>query len=212
MPRLSIAIIWRRLIIFLLALCPLGYLILNAALNRLGVDPAKAIVLFLGNWTFYFLLITLSVTPLKRIAGQGWLMLHRRMLGLFTLFYALLHMSGYLVFILGLDFSSFAAELIKRPYILLTLPAIALLLALGATSTQAMMRRLGKKWLALHKSIYLIAVLAWLHVLLQVRSSYADAVVFGVLTALLLGVRGYWSLAKKLSVARQSGLKKASRV
>lgn len=199
---LSISIIGRRVIIFLLALSPLGYLLFNALSNRLGADPAKAIVLFLGNWTFYFLLTTLSVSPLKRIAGQGWLMLHRRMLGLFTLFYALLHMLSYLVFILGLDFSSFGTELIKRPYILLTLPAMVLLLALGATSTQAMMRRLGKKWLTLHKSIYLIAVLAWLHVLLQVRSSYVDAVVFGALTALLLGIRAYWLLAKKVPARR----------
>lgn len=197
MPALFVPVLWRRLLIFLLGLCPLGYLIFNTLLNRLGADPAKAIVLFLGNWTFYFLLITLSVSPLKRMAGQGWLMLHRRMLGLFTLFYALLHMFGYLVFILGMDFSSFGTELVKRPYILLTIPAIVLLLALGATSTQAMMRRLGKKWLTLHKSIYLIAILAWLHVLLQVRSSYVDALIFGVATAALLGVRVYWSLAKR---------------
>lgn len=197
MPALFVSVTWRRVIVFLLGLCPLGYLISNTLVNRLGADPAKAIVLFLGNWAFYFLLMTLSVSPLKRLVGQGWLMLHRRMLGLFTLFYALLHMFGYLVFILGMDFSSFGTELVKRPYILLTIPAIVLLLALGATSTQAMMRRLGKKWLALHKSIYLIAILAWLHVLLQVRSSYSDAVIFGLATAMLLGIRVYWFLAKR---------------
>lgn len=197
MSAFFVSVTWRRVIIFLLSLCPFSYLLFNAIFDRLGADPAKAIVLFLGNWTFYFLLITLSVSPLKRMAGQGWLMLHRRMLGLFTLFYALLHLTGYLVFILGMDFSSFGAELIKRPYILLTIPAIILLLALGATSTQGMMRRLGKKWLTLHKSIYLIAILAWLHVLLQVRSSYADALMFGIATAALLGIRAYWFFAKR---------------
>ncbi|HWV14296.1 MAG TPA: protein-methionine-sulfoxide reductase heme-binding subunit MsrQ [Cellvibrio sp.] len=189
-------VLWRRIAIFFIGLLPLIYLFFKATNNLLGGDPAKAIVLFLGNWAFYFLLFTLAVTPLKRLAAQGWLMPHRRMLGLFTLFYALLHMLAYFVFILGLDFSSFASELVKRPYILLTIPAMILLLALGVTSTQGMMRRLGKKWMSLHKSIYLIALLAWLHVLLQVRSSYEDALVFGILTAALLGVRIYWRIRK----------------
>jgi methionine sulfoxide reductase heme-binding subunit len=190
-------VIWRRVLIFAVSLFPLFFIVYKTITNQLGADPAKAIVLFTGTWAFYFLLITLSVTPLKRLASQSWLMTHRRMLGLFTLFYAIAHLLSYLIFILGLDFSSFGSELVKRPYILLTIPAVVLLIALGATSTQAMMRRLGKNWVKLHKSIYLIAILAWLHVLLQVRSSYADAVLFGVLTALLLGVRVYWALLKK---------------
>ncbi len=189
-------VIWRRVLIFAVSLLPLLFIVYKTITNQLGADPAKAIVLFTGTWAFYFLLITLLVSPLKRLANQSWLMAHRRMLGLFTLFYAIAHLLSYLIFILGLDFSSFGSELVKRPYILLTSPAVILLIALGATSTQAMMRRLGKNWVKLHKSIYLIAILAWLHVLLQVRSSYADAVLFGVLTALLLGVRLYWTLRK----------------
>lgn len=101
-------------------------------------------------------------------------------------------MTAFLIFILGLDLTLFAAELVKRPYILFTLPAVLLLILLGITSTQGMMRRLGKNWRRLHNSIYLIAVLAWLHVFLQVRSSYQDAVVFGVGVAVLLGIRLYW--------------------
>lgn len=189
-------VIWRRVLIFTVSLLPLCFIVYKTITNQLGADPAKAIVLFAGTWAFYFLLITLSVTPLKRLANQSWLMVHRRMLGLFTLFYAIAHLLSYLIFILGLDYSSFGSELVKRPYILLTIPAVVLLIALGATSTQAMMRRLGKNWVKLHKSIYLVAILAWLHVLLQVRSSYADAVLFSVLTAFLLGVRLYWALRK----------------
>ncbi len=195
-------VIWRRVLIFVVSLLPLFFIFYKTITNQLGADPAKAIVLFTGTWAFYFLLITLSVTPLKRLANQSWLMVHRRMLGLFTLFYAIAHLLSYLIFILGLDFSSFSSELVKRPYILLTIPAIILLIALGVTSTQAMMRRLGKNWVKLHKSIYFIAILAWLHVLLQVRSSYADAVLFGVLTVLLLGVRVYWALRKKQSLLK----------
>lgn len=187
-------IIILRILIFILSLIPLGFIVYKILINDLGADPAKAVVLFTGNWTFYFLLITLAVTPLRRIIQFTflhfrWLQLHRRMLGLFTLFYALLHLFSFLWFVLGWDFSRFDDELIKRPYILVSLPAVALLIALGVTSTQGMMRRLGKKWLSLHKTIYLIAILAWLHVLMQVRSSYFDAVFFGLLVFLLLAVR-----------------------
>jgi sulfoxide reductase heme-binding subunit YedZ len=111
------------------------------------------------------------------------------MLGLFTLFYALLHLVSFLWFVLGWEFSRFDDELIKRPYILVSIPALVLLVALGITSTQGMMRRMGKNWLLLHKTIYVIAILAWLHVLMQVRSSYFDAVFFGILVLLLLAVR-----------------------
>ncbi len=189
-------VVWRRFVIFLTSLIPLAFVVYKTVSNQLGADPAKAIVLFTGTWAFYFLLITLAVTPLKRLANQSWLMAHRRMLGLFTVFYASLHLFAYLIFIIGLDFSSFGSELVKRPYILLTIPAIILLIVMGVTSTKGMMRRLGKNWAKLHKSIYMVAVLAWLHVLLQVRSSYADAVLFGVLTAVLLGIRFYWYLRK----------------
>ncbi len=187
-------IIIRKLLIFILSLSPFFFIVYKTLANGLGADPAKAIVLFTGNWAFYFLLMTLAVTPLKRMIQFRylhfrWLQLHRRMLGLFALFYALLHLIAFLWFVLGWEFSRFDDELIKRPYILVSLPAVVLLLALGITSTQGMMKRLGKKWLSLHKTIYLIAVLAWLHVLMQVRSSYFDAVFFGLLVLLLLLVR-----------------------
>jgi sulfoxide reductase heme-binding subunit YedZ len=117
-------------------------------------------------------------------------------LGLFTLFYALLHVIAFLVFILGLDFSRFAKEVVERPYILVTVPAVILLIVLGITSTQSMMRRLGKNWFRLHKSIYLIAILAWVHVFMQVRSSYFEAVLFGVILLILLLPRIYWRISK----------------
>lgn len=190
---------WRRLLIFILSCLPLAWLLWATLTDRLGADPAKTLVLEAGHYTFYFLLLTLAITPLRRLIKFQrfhfrWLQAHRRMLGLFTLLYALLHVTAYWVFILGMNASLFAAELVKRPYILFTLPAVALLIALGITSTQHMMRRLGKNWRRLHSSIYLIAILAWLHVFLQVRSSYQDAVFFGVAVVALLGIRLYWKL------------------
>lgn len=194
-------VLWRRVLIVFLSLIPLAFIVYKTFSNQLGADPAKTIVLFTGEWTIYFLFVTLAVTPLRRLINFKifhfrWLQIHRRMLGLFTLFYAILHVLAFLVFILGLDFSRFGKELIERPYILVTIPAVILLIALGVTSTKAMMRRLGKNWLRLHKSIYVIAILAWVHVFMQVRSSYFEAVLFGVITVLLLGVRFYWYLQK----------------
>lgn len=194
-------VLWRRIAIFAVSLLPFTWLLYKTVTNQLGADPAKTIVVFMGEWTIYFLFITLAVTPLRRIIQFShfhfrWLQVHRRMLGLFTLFYACLHVMAFLVFILGLDFSRFAKESVERPYILVTIPAIILLIALGITSTQAMMRRLGKNWQRLHKAIYLIAILAWVHVFMQVRSSYFEAVLYGAVILGLLGPRIYWYLQK----------------
>src|SRR5690606_27798229 len=194
-------VLWRRVLIGVLSLVPLGIIIYKTLFDLLGADPAKEIVLFTGEWAIYFLFLTLAVTPLRRLVNFKnfhfrWLQPHRRMLGLFALFYALLHVVAFLVFILGLDFSRFAKELVERPYIAVMIPAIILLIVLGVTSTQSMMRRLGKNWIKLHKTIYLISVLAWLHVFMQVRSSYFEAVLFGVILAALLLPRLYWSLRR----------------
>jgi methionine sulfoxide reductase heme-binding subunit len=195
------SVLWRRVLIFFLSLIPLTVIVYRIFTNQLGADPAKTVVLFTGIWTIYFLFITLAVTPLRRLLSFKkmhfrWLQTHRRMLGLFTLFYAILHVLAFLVFILGLNFSRFGKELVERPYILVTIPAVVLLIVLGITSTKGMMRRLGKNWLRLHKSIYLIAILAWLHVFMQVRSSYFEAVLFGIILLCLLLPRLYWALRK----------------
>lgn len=194
-------VFWRRLVIFFVSTIPLIWLVYQTLTNQLGADPAKTIVLFTGEWAIYFLFITLAVTPLRRLihfqkVHFRWLQTHRRMLGLFTLFYAILHLLAFLVLILGLDLSRFAKEIIERPYILVTIPAVILLVALGVTSTKAMMRRLGKNWITLHRSIYIIAILAWVHVFMQVRSSYFDAVLFGGVLLLLLLPRLYWAVRK----------------
>lgn len=187
---------WRRLIIFLCALIPFAWLVFNTVTQQLGADPAKTIVLFTGEWTLYFLFITLSVTPLRRLLKWNWLMPHRRMLGLFALFYGVLHLLSYLIFILGLDFSRLVSETLKRPYITVGFPALLILIVLGVTSTQKMMRRLGKNWVKLHRLVYLALILAWIHVLWQVRSSYFEAAVYGAIVTVLLGIRLFWAFNK----------------
>lgn len=187
---------WRRLIIFLCALIPFAWLVFNTVTQQLGADPAKTIVLFTGEWTLYFLFITLSVTPLRRLLKWNWLMPHRRMLGLFALFYGVLHLLSYLIFILGLDFSRLVSETLKRPYITVGFPALLILIVLGVTSTQKMMRRLGKNWVKLHRLVYLALILAWIHILWQVRSSYLEAAVYGAIVTVLLGIRLFWAFNK----------------
>lgn len=187
---------WRRLIIFLCALIPFAWLVFNTVTQQLGADPAKTIVLFTGEWTLYFLFITLSVTPLRHLLKWNWLMPHRRMLGLFALFYGVLHLLSYLIFILGLDFSRLVSETLKRPYITVGFPALLILIVLGVTSTQKMMRRLGKNWAKLHRLVYLALILAWIHVLWQVRSSYFEAAVYGAIVTVLLGIRLFWAFNK----------------
>ena len=194
-----ISVFWRRLIIFLLSLVPMLWLCVNAITQQLGADPAKTIVLFTGEWAIYFLFAALAITPLRKFFHWQWLQPHRRMLGLFALFYAFSHLLAYLVFILGFDFSRLIAELIKRPYIAVGFPAFLILIALGVTSTRSMMRRMGKNWIKLHRLIYLAVLLVWIHVLLQVRASYQDALVYGVIVLLLLGVRIYWLLRKRFT-------------
>ena len=182
----------RRVLIFVLASLPFGWLLWATFTNHLGADPAKTVVWQTGLWALRLLLITLCVSPARRLLQWGWLMVHRRMLGLFALFYAVLHLLAYVFFILGADVSRLGEELIKRPYITVGAPALLILVVLGVTSTRAMMRRLGKSWQRLHNSVYVAVLLAWLHLFWQVRSSYFEAALYGSVTAALLLIRLYW--------------------
>lgn len=182
-------VIWRRVSIFVVSLLPLIGLVWATLQQTLSADPAKAIVLATGEWGMRFLLITLAVTPLVRIAKWNWLIKHRRMLGLFALFYLLLHLLAYYQFILGGNVAMLASEIAKRPYILLGMPALVIVIVLGITSTKGWMKRLGKNWSRLHRWVYLATFLGWVHIALQIRSSYFDAALYGALTVVLLGYR-----------------------
>jgi sulfoxide reductase heme-binding subunit YedZ len=179
----------RRWIIFGLGCVPFGALVWGIFNQSLGGDPAKAIVLETGQWTLRFLLIVLAVSPLARYLSCRWLMPHRRMLGLFALFYGILHLLAYYQFILGGNLLFLGEEIATRPYILVGAPALLILLALGITSTRGWMRRLGRHWQSLHRLVYLALVLGWIHLYWQVRSSYFEAFIYGLLGVLLLSTR-----------------------
>jgi methionine sulfoxide reductase heme-binding subunit len=182
---------WRRIWIFVLALLPCIHLAWRIYTDNLGPEPAKTLVISCGVWTANFLVFTLSVTPLKKFFHWRSLSPHRRMLGLFCWFYASLHFGCYVFFILGADFQSMAHEFTQRPFIIASIPAWLLLTLLAITSPKAVMRLCGQHWKRIHQGIYLIALLTVLHIIWQVRASYQDAVIYGVLLLGLLCLRLY---------------------
>lgn len=192
----------------LLSLLPLAWicyqiwLLQSGSGHDLGADPGKAIVLFFGEWAISFLVLTLALTPLRTLLQETWPIRVRRMVGLFMFFYASLHLASYAVLLLELDVGNIARDLAKRPYIAVGFAGWLLLLPLALTSTNAMARRLGRRWRSLHRLVYVVAVLAVLHVFWLAKSSYFDAFLYGLPLLFLLSTRffsGAAGLLLKLS-------------
>ena len=186
-------------VIFLLALTPFLYLLIKALQNDLGPDPAQALSIESGEWTLRFLLLTLTITPLRQIFGLIEIARLRRMIGLFTFFYATIHLVSWMAFILGFRWFAIAEELVERPYITIGFLAYIILFSLGVTSTDSMVRRLGRNWKRLHKLIYLASVLAIIHLLWILRTDITEAVIYGTLLIILLGYRVLRKLKSKLA-------------
>lgn len=182
-------------VVFLTALVPFGILLARVIQNNLGPDPAQELAIETGEWTLRFLLITLTLTPLRQLSGRPEFVRIRRMVGLFALFYASVHFMVWVSFLLGFRWFAIAEELIERPYITVGFAAFLILLALGITSPLAMVRRLGKNWKRLHRLVYVAAVLAIIHLLWILRTNVVEAVAYGAILAVLLGYRlsGYLS-------------------
>ena len=158
----------------------------------LGADPGKEIVHFLGQSALILLLVTLSVTPVQ-ILFKVKVFPFRRMLGLFSFFYAVLHLSAYCVFLLELNFLDIWADVIKRPYITVGALALVGMLLLAVTSTRAMQRRLRHNWKRLHQLVYPVAILAIIHFIWQTRSDFTEPLMYSAALTLLLSFRVYRS-------------------
>lgn len=184
--------------IFALSLLPLARMVWLTASGQL-VEPLEFITHGTGDWTLYFLCITLAVTPLRRLTQWNWLIRLRRMLGLFVFFYAALHFTTFLWFDHFFDLDDMWKDVLKRPFIAVGFGAFVLLIPLAVTSTNAMQRRLGgKRWLWLHRLVYLIAPLAILHFwwMKAGKHNFTQPIIFGLIVFALLGLRLYWSRAK----------------
>lgn len=194
-----------KIAIFLLALVPFGRMAWLTMTGQL-VEPLEFITHGTGDWTLYFLAITLAVTPLRRLSGQNWLVKLRRMLGLFAFFYACLHFITFLWFDHFFDVAAMFKDVLKRPFILVGFAAFLLLVPLAVTSTNAMVRRLGgKRWQAWHRLIYLAVPLGVLHFwwMKAAKNNLGEPLLFAVIVAALLGIRLFW-LRQKVNGARLS--------
>ncbi|HHB12580.1 MAG TPA: sulfoxide reductase heme-binding subunit YedZ [Chromatiales bacterium] len=175
--------------VFLLALAPIGLVVWDAWQDALGANPIEAVTHRTGDWTLRFLLLTLGITPLRRITGWRWPMRFRRMLGLFAFFYATLHLATWLVLDQFFDWQAIVEDIVKRPYITVGFTAWLLLVPLAATSTRGMMRRLGSRWVRLHRLVYLVAVLGVLHFWWLVKADVLEPAVYALILSALLGYR-----------------------
>ncbi|KDE41008.1 Membrane protein YedZ [Nitrincola lacisaponensis] len=180
-------------------LAPFVLLMYQVVTDQAGADPAQMLVLATGLWALRFLWLTLAVTPLRRLPRLGWLIRFRRMLGLYAFFYAVLHLLAFITFILGWRVDLVWREFTERPYIVVGLLSLLLLLPLAVTSTTYWMRRLGRNWVRLHWLIYPAAVLAMVHFIMQIRAGYAEQLLYGSLLLILLGYRAVVKLFPKKS-------------
>jgi sulfoxide reductase heme-binding subunit YedZ len=188
----SAAIRALKLVLFLLCLLPLGKLALETfavAGLSLGANPVEELLHRLGKWGLNFLLITLAVTPLRRLSGWTWLLRFRRMLGLFAFFYVTLHFLVYASLDQRFDPAAILEDVAERPYITLGMTALLLLLPLALTSTRAMMRRLGRRWQPLHRLVYPITILGVWHFYWQVKLDTLEPLIYAAILAALLGFR-----------------------
>lgn len=191
-----------KALIFIAALIPLTWLIVDGVNGNLGANPVENITHRTGEWVLNFLLITLAVTPLRKITGWHWLLRFRRMLGLYAFFYVLLHFTTYIWLDRFFVFDEIGKDIAKRPYITLGFACFLLLIPMALTSTNAMVRRLGaKRWQRLHKMIYGIAIGGVVHYLWLVKSDIVLPLAYGLVLALLLVLRAP-VVASKLSSIR----------
>ena len=181
--------------LFGLALVPFLRLVLFAFTDRLGANPVEFITRNTGDWTLYFLCITLSVTPLRRFTKWSWLIKLRRMEGLFAFFYATLHFTTFLWFDHAFDLGEMWKDVVKRPFITVGFIAFVLLVPLAATSTNRIIKAMGaKNWQRLHRLVYLIASLGILHFwwMKAAKHNFQQPLIFGTIVAALLLLRVYW--------------------
>jgi len=179
-------------LVFALALLPFAWLFYGAFTNNLGANPAEHLIRATGDWTLRFLCIVLAVTPLRVISGTPSLARFRRMLGLFTYFYVLIHLLSYSWFDMGFDVPEIIKDIIKRPFILVGFSGFLLLTPLAATSFNAAIKKMGaKRWQMLHKLVYLIASLGLLHFfwMRSGKNDFAEVAVYAAILAVLLGWR-----------------------
>lgn len=193
-------------LLFTLCLLPFAWLLYGAIANRLGANPAEALIRSTGDWTLRFLCLTLAVTPLRTWTKQPALARFRRMLGLFTFFYVVLHFLAYAWLDMGFDPQAITVDIPKRPFALVGFVGFVLMIPLAATSFNRAIKALGAaRWQALHRTIYAIVLLGLLHFfwMRAAKNNFAEVAVYAAIIALLLG----WRLARRVQAAAAASAK-----
>ncbi|WP_438862888.1 protein-methionine-sulfoxide reductase heme-binding subunit MsrQ [Neptunicella sp.] len=178
-----------KVVIHLGALFPLVWLYYQAFHDGLGADPVKAVIHFSGKGALNILLLTLCISPVAKIFRLGYLINVRRLVGLYAFFYACVHLANFILFDLQNDFSLLLSEILKRPYIMVGMLALILLLALAVTSPMNVRRKMGRNWQRLHNSIYLIVLLVCTHYIWSVKSDIIEPIIYFGITFFLLFFR-----------------------
>ena len=178
-----------KLILSFAAILPFFMMVWGVIQNSLGADPARALALETGRWSIRFLLVSLSITPLRELFRLSKLAPLRRTFGLYSLFYASLHLLVYVLFLLELRWSEIGSDILERPYITVGFTAFLILALLGATSPKSVVRKLGRKWRVIHRLAYLAIILAVVHVTWILRTDVFDAALYALITVLLFGYR-----------------------
>jgi methionine sulfoxide reductase heme-binding subunit len=189
-------------LVFVLSLLPFAWLFYAAATQNLGANPQEHLIRSTGDWTLRFLCLTLAVTPVRVMFKLPTLQRFRRMVGLFTYFYVVLHLLSYSWFDQGFDWPEIAKDIAKRPFILVGFAAFLLLTPLAASSFNKAVKAMGaKRWQALHRLVYAIAVLGILHFfwMRAAKNNFAEVAVYAAILAVLLGWRVKEALKKRAS-------------
>ena len=192
-----------KLLILVNGLVPLALLVWDQAHNRLGANPQNFLILTTGMMTLVFLVLTMAVTPLRKLTGWNWLIQFRRMLGLYAFFYGCLHFLCFFSLDRGFSVSSTLTEMVKRKYLIVGSIALLVMVPLAITSTNGMIKRLGgKRWRALHRLAYLAAIAGVIHYYMQVKADVRQPLGFAGVLAILLGYRlvVYWRQPKPAKV------------
>jgi sulfoxide reductase heme-binding subunit YedZ len=182
--------------VFILSLAPFLWLATRAYTGRLSVNPIEDITLTTGIWALRFLVITLAITPLRRITGWNRLIQYRRMLGLFAFFYAVLHVATYVVLDYFFAWDLIFSDIAKRPFITMGMLAFVSMIPLAWTSTKGWIRRLGRQWQLLHRLVYVSAVAASIHYLWKVKVIIGSPVYYAAIIGALLLFRIAWRLRR----------------
>ena len=183
-----------KVTLFVAALLPAAYLTYGLFYDGLGANPAEALQTQTGIWALRFMVLTLAVTPVRRLTKWNRVIQYRRMLGLFAFFYAFLHLLAYAILDRYFDFAGIWEDVAKRPFITAGMVAFLLMIPLAITSTKGWIRRLGRRWQLLHRLIYLSAIAAAVHYLWKVKIMGGSPVYYALIVGALLAFRIGWQV------------------